>query len=116
MPEFEREKAIAEGFLKEMLEADETGNYELLTKHYEEKDLIDFSPKRFEDDIKHMQERNGKNLSYKYFGSLQGYREDDHDGCFRFVWKGIYEKREALIVIGIHRKKNTWHVNTSLVH
>lgn len=116
MSNLKDEKAIAEGFLKEMLKADETGDYELFIKHYEEKDLVNFSRAGFEDDIKHMNARNGKNLSYEYFGSLQGYRDDDHEGCYRFVWKGIYEKREALIIIGIHRKNDTWFVNTSLVH
>ena len=82
-----------------MLEADDTGNYERFIKHYEEKDLVDFSIECFQNDIKLMQARNGMNLGYEYFGALQGYREGDHDGCFRFLWKGLYEKREALIVM-----------------
>jgi hypothetical protein len=115
MPDLKNEKAIAEKFLKEMLEADDTGNYELFIKHYEEKDLVDFSMERFQNDIKHMQARNGMNLGYEYFGALQGYRDDNHDNCFRFVWKGIYEKRETLIVIGIHHKDDTWYINESSV-
>ncbi|GAA0226731.1 hypothetical protein [Marinomonas primoryensis] len=115
MLELENEKSIAENFLKVMLEADDTGNYELFIKHYEEKDLVGFSIERFQNDIKHMQARNGMNLGYEYFGALKGYREGDHDGCFRFVWKGLYEKREALIVIGIHRKDDTWYINESSV-
>ena len=62
MPELKNERAIAEQFLKEMLKADDTGNYELFVKHYEEKDLVGFSPERFEHDIKHMQARNRKNF------------------------------------------------------
>jgi len=31
--------------------------------------------------------------------------------CYRFVWKDIYEKHEALIVIGIYRKSDTWYAN-----
>ena len=116
MSELKNKQAIAEQFLKEMLEADDTGNYELFIKHYEEKDLVGFSPERFEQDIKHMQASNGRNLGYEYFGSLKGYRDDYHDGCFRFVWKGIYEKREALITIGIHHKNGTWYINESRVH
>tara|TARA_R110001606_G_scaffold396782_1_gene571577 strand:+ start:2847 stop:3197 length:351 start_codon:yes stop_codon:yes gene_type:complete len=115
MPDLKNEKAIAENFLKKMLEADDTGNYELFIKHYEEKDLVDFSMERFQNDIKHMQAQNGMNLDYEYFGALQGYRDDSHDNCFRFVWKGIYEKREALIVIGIHHKNDIWYINESSV-
>jgi hypothetical protein len=113
MSDLKDEKAIAEAFLKEMLEADDTGNYDLFVKHYEAKDLIGFSIERFKNDIKHMQERNGMNLGYDYLGALKGYLDEDHDGCYRFVWKGLYEKREALIVIGIHRKNGIWYVNES---
>ena len=115
MPELKAERSIAEKFLKEMLKADDTSNYDLFVKYYEEQDLVDFSPERFEQDIKHMQARNGRNVGYEYFGALQGYRDGNHDGCFRFVWKGIYEKREALITIGIHCKDGTWHANESTV-
>ncbi|WP_421853169.1 hypothetical protein [Marinomonas sp.] len=51
MPELKAERAIAETFLKEMLRADDTGNYALFVKHYEEEDLINFSPERFEQNI-----------------------------------------------------------------
>jgi hypothetical protein len=114
MPKFTNEKAVAETFLKEMFEADDTGNYALFIKHYEAKDLENFSQKRFESDIKEMQARNGKHVSYEYFGVLEGQRRDC-DICLRFVWKGIYEKREALVTIGIHQKGEAWHVHESSV-
>jgi hypothetical protein len=113
MTEFNSEKAVAESFLQEMLEADDTGNYELFIKHYEAKDLVNFSQERFESDIKQMVAKNGKIVSCEYFGMLQGCHEDGD--YFRFVWKGIYEKREALITIGIHSKANTWYINESSV-
>tara|TARA_R110002033_G_scaffold165185_3_gene202885 strand:- start:5455 stop:5805 length:351 start_codon:yes stop_codon:yes gene_type:complete len=115
MPELKNERAIAEQFLKEMLKADDTCNYELFVKHYEEKDLVDFSPERFEHDIKQMQARNGKNMGYEYFGALKGYHDGKRCAYYRFVWKGIYEKREALITIGIHHKDDTWYINESTV-
>ncbi|RBP79157.1 hypothetical protein EBI01_17625 [Marinomonas rhizomae] len=115
MPELKAERAIAEKFLKEMLKADDTGNYELFIKHYEREDLIDFSPERFEQDIKQMHARNGKHMGYEYFGTLKGYHNGNYDNCYRFVWKGIYEKREALITIGIHYKDGTWYINESSV-
>lgn len=115
MPELKAERTIAERFLKEMLKADDTGNYDLFVKHYEVQDLVDFSPERFEEDIKQMQARNGRNMGYEYFGVLKGYHDGKNDACYRFVWKGIYEKREALITIGIHYKDGTWYVNESTV-
>ncbi len=51
-----------------------------------------------------MQARNDKNMGYEYFGALKGYHDGKRDACYRFVWKSIYEKREALITIGIYLK------------
>ncbi len=113
--EYLKEKTIAENFLQEMLEADDTGNYALFIKHYEAKHLVNFSKEQFESDIKEMQNRNGANLSYEYFGMLQGHPIDDAATSLRFVWKGIYEKREALITIGIHCKDKNWYINESSV-
>jgi len=115
------ELGIAESFLQKMLEADDSGNYDLYIKHFEPRDLIGFTKERFKNDIKQMHERNGMNVGYEYFGSLKAPREDStnadghHEG-FRFIWKGIYEKREALIVIGIHKKDGTWYLNNASVH
>lgn len=121
MPELTTEFAIAETYLKQMLEADDSGNYDLYIKHFESKDLIGFTKERFDRDVKQMHERNGLNVGYEYFGSLKAPREDStsangHYEGFRFIWKGIYEKREALIVIGIHKKDAIWYLNNASVH
>ena len=73
MPELKAERAIAEQFLKEMLKADDTGNYDLFVKHYEEEDLVDFSPECFEYDIKHMQAKSGLRVFWG-FTRLSGWQ------------------------------------------
>ncbi|ETX11669.1 hypothetical protein MUS1_10160 [Marinomonas ushuaiensis DSM 15871] len=40
-----------------MLEADDSGNYDLYIKHFELKDLIGFTKERFESDVKQMHEK-----------------------------------------------------------
>jgi hypothetical protein len=50
-----------ERYLKEMLKVDDSGDYDLYTKRYEEKYLQSFSREAFSNDIKHMHDRNGKN-------------------------------------------------------
>lgn len=107
--------AIADKYLNEMLQADDTGNFELYTKRYEEKYLVNFSKDRFLDDIKEMQKRNGKNTGYEFLGTLRNSKFDNLD-IYRFVWKGVYENRDAVIEMGVYEKNGNWHVIRSVVH
>ena len=109
------EFAIAEKYLKEMLEADDTKNFELYTKRYEEKHLVNFSRERFSDDIKCMHDRNGMNTGYEFLCTLRNSSIDALD-VFRFVWKGVYEKRDAVIDFGIYKKNGNWYVIQSAVY
>ena len=115
MTDSSEEQAVAEKYLKEMLEADNTENFELYTKRYEEKYLVNFSKQRFSDDIKGMHERNGMNTGYEFLGALRNSRFDGLD-IFRFVWKGIYEKRDAVIEFDLYKKNGNWYVIQSVVH
>lgn len=109
------ELIIAEKYLKEMLEADDTGNFELYTKRFEDIYLEGFSKTIFDEDIEHMHERNGKNISYELLGTLRNSTVDDLD-IFRSVWKGVYEKRDAVIEIAVYQKNGTWYVIKSAVY
>jgi len=93
MKDSSEEQAIAEKYLKEMLEADDTKNFDLYTKRYENKYLRNFSRERFSEDIKEMHECHGMNTSYEFLCTLRNFSFDGLD-IFRFVWKGIYEKRD----------------------
>lgn len=115
MTDLKEERAIAEKYLKEMIEADDKGDYELFIKHIEESQLKGFSKEIFGADIKQMHARNGMNVGYEYLGSLKGMPQEDSEQSVRFVWKGIYEKREAVIIIGIHKKNDTWFKHQSSV-
>ncbi|WP_448546446.1 hypothetical protein [Thalassotalea fusca] len=115
MTDSSEELAIAEKYLNEILEADNTKNFELYTKRYEEKYLVNFSKEQFLDDIKCMRERNGMNTDYEFLGALRNSRFESLD-IFRFVWKGIYEKRDAVIELGIYKKNGIWYVIQSAVH
>jgi hypothetical protein len=115
MTDASEELVIAEKYLKEMLEADNTANFELYTKRYEEKYLVNFSKERFSDDIKGMHERNGMNTGYEFLGALRKSRFDGLE-IFRFVWKGIYEKRDAVIEFDLYKKSGNWYVIQSAVH
>ncbi len=107
-------QAIAEKYLKEMLEADDTENFDLYIKRYEEKYLVNFSRERFSDDIKGMHERNGMNMGYEFLCALRNFSFDGLD-IFRLVWKGIYEKRDAVIELDVYKKNGNWYVIQSAV-
>jgi len=107
--------AIAEKYLQEMLEADDTKNFELYTKRYEKKHLVNFSQERFLEDIKYMHDRNGMNTGYEFLSALRNASIDGLDVC-RFVYKGIYEKRDAVIDFGVYKKNGNWYVIESAVY
>ena len=106
---------VSETYLKEMLKADDTANFELYTKRYEKKYLANFSQDIFSDDIKAMHERNGMNTGYEFLGTLRSSNFDDLE-IFRSVWKGIYEKRDAVIELGVYEKNGEWFVIKSAVY
>ena len=115
MTDVPEELVVAEKYLQEMLEADNTANFELYTKRYEEKYLINFSKDRFLDDIKGMHKRNGLNTGYEFLTALRNTKYDDLD-IFSFVWKGIYEKRDAVIELGLYKKNENWYIIQSVVY
>lgn len=109
-----KEQAIAETYLKEMLKADDTGDFELFIKRYESKYLGNFSREIHANDIKLMHERNGMNMGYEFLARLRNQQIDNLD-IFRFIWKGIYEKRDAIIEIAIYQRNGSWYVIKSSV-
>ncbi|MDB4836965.1 hypothetical protein OAH87_00660 [Marinomonas sp.] len=113
-------QAIAETYLKEMLEADDTADFALYTKRYEEKYLQGFTSEIFAKDIQQMQARNGMNQGYEFLAQLRSSFIEDSAlqdiEVLRFVWKGQYEKRDAVIEVAIYEKNGTWYLIQSSVH
>ena len=107
--------AIAEQYLQEMLKADDTADFELYTKRFESQYLTHFTKDRFQHDIKDMHERNGANKGYEFLATLRPSRIEGME-VHRTVWKGIYEKRDAVIELVIYKKNDTWHIIQSAVH
>ena len=107
--------SIAESYLKEMLKADDTKDFELYIKRYEKGRIVGFSQERFHKDIEHMHQNNGMNLGYEFLTSLRTQSIDELT-VFRSVWKGIYEKRDAVIEIGIYEKEGNWYLIRSAVY
>lgn len=106
---------IAEEYLREMLKADDTKDFELYIKRYEKDRIAGFSQERFHQDIECMHQDNGMNLGYEFLSSLRTQTFDELE-VFRSVWKGVYEKRDAVIEIGIYKKEGIWYLIQSAVY
>jgi hypothetical protein len=115
MENYTEELKIAEEYLAETLKADSDGDFDGFVRRFDKRDLEGFSKDIFYADIESMREELGAYKSRSYLGSLQGFRDEEHPGCLRFVWRGVYEKSEALIIIGIHKVDGVWYLNESNV-
>ncbi len=111
MVENQDELKIAEEYLSEMLEADREGDYQKFTERFESVDSSEFNEDIFLSDVKQMSEDLGQYKKRIYLGSLKTLNMNGAEKSLRFVWRGFYEKNEALIVLGIHRKDGIWFVN-----
>lgn len=109
------ELEIAEKYLKEMLKADDAADFDLYTKRFESKYLEKFTKDRFQNDIEGMHQRNGMNKGYEFLAAFRNEEIDGND-VYRTVWKGIYEKRDAVIDFGVYKKQDIWHVLISAVY
>ena len=106
---------LAEEILSEMLAADKAGDYQAFIQRMETGDIEDFDETVFQNDIKAMREELGDYKSRVFLGALKGVEENGCSKCLRFVWRAVYEKNEALIVLGIHERDGQWYVNENTI-
>ena len=117
MDEDDTRLALAEKILDEMIQAERKGHedYELFVKHFDKDTLKDFGPTRFKKEMMCIREDLGEYQSREYLGSLKGHVNPDypdkHPECIRYNWRGIFEKNETLITLGVHKKGDLYLVN-----
>ena len=112
MEKYVAEKAIAEGYLDEMLEAERKRDFGAWSKRWEASDLEGLDEDVFQRDLDDMDRVLGAYRSRFYFGVLKGTKdvsqENDTSVSLKFVWRMIYEKNEALSVVGIRKRDGRW--------
>ena len=117
MPPDSTQLALAEQILDEMIEAEREGNddYKLFVKHFDDESLKDFGPTTFKREMMSCRIDLGAYISREYLGALKGHVDPDypdkHPECIRYNWRGIFEKNETLITLGIHKKDGEYFVN-----
>lgn len=111
---------IAELYLDEMLAAELAGDFQQWIKRYEPVDLEDFDEAEYITDMELIGESLGNYVSREFMGSLKGLRrnvdETESIDRMRFVWKGIFEKSEVVIIVGIHEKDGVVYANENMYH
>lgn len=117
MDEANTRLALAEKIMDEMIQAERKGHedYELFVKHFDKDTLKDFGSTRFKKEMICIREDLGEYKSREYLGSLKGHVDPDcpdkHPECIRYIWRGVFDKNETLITLGVHKKGDIYLVN-----
>lgn len=97
--------ALAERYLDEMLAAEAAVDHAAFCAHFDPPDVERFGPTQFKKDMFAIREDFGDYVSRDFLGALKGRinpdRPDRHPNSTRYVWRGVFEKNETLIVVGL---------------
>jgi len=108
-----REK-IAEEYLSEMLVGHMEMDYEKITKHMDEDESEDYTKKEFMRTHTDLHEDLGPFVSRNHLGAISGESttepDEEYPGGIRHVWRGVFEKHEVFIHVGIFLKDGTYTV------
>lgn len=108
-------QATAEQYLDEMLDAEKAVDHQRFIKRFETKYVENFTESRFRKDMRSIREDLGDYRGREFLGCLKGFEDPDrlrkYPGCKRYVWKGIFEKNETLMVVGIYEKDGEIYAN-----
>jgi hypothetical protein len=105
----------AEQFVDEMLEGEAELSYAKFTQRFEKKYLIEFSERDFKREMREIREDYGDYVHREFLGCLKGNSDPEISAKYpkqlRYVWRGIFEKNELLMIAGIYCKNGTHHVS-----
>jgi len=81
----------------------------------EEKYLVHFTEKVFLNEVRGIREDYGDYMSRDFLGCLIGDTDPETTAKYpeelRYLWRGVFEKNEALMVACIYCKDGTYHVS-----
>jgi len=98
-----------------MLEGEAELSYTKFTRRFEKKYLVEFSERDFKRAMHHIREDYGAYVGREFLGCLNGNTHPEFTSKYpkqlRYVWRGIFEKNELLMIAGIYCKDGTHHVS-----
>jgi hypothetical protein len=105
----------AERFVDEMLEAGANSSYKKFTQRFEEKYLVHFTEKVFHREVRGIREEFGDYIDREFLGCLNGDADPEtvakYPSEIRYLWRGVFENDEVLMVACIYCKDGTHHVS-----
>jgi len=105
----------AEQFVDEILEGEAELDFNKFTGRFEAKYLVHFTERDFKKDMREIREDYGDYVGREFLGCLKGNTHPEVTAKYpeqlRFVWRGIFEKNELLMLAGIYCKNGTYHVS-----
>ena len=111
------EIAIAEKILDQMLAADVARDYDAWLVPFDPAEPVDsdFTREYFETDTDETLQEAGVYKSREFLCCIKG-DESSVARSLRFVWKGTYEKKEFIIIVGVHQRVGHWYANEGMWH
>jgi len=104
----------AEQYLDEILEAESELNYAKFVKRREERYLPNFTERDFNRAVRNLNEDCGACISREYMGSINDILADvtgNFPGNVKHLWRGVCEKGEVFIVLGIYQRDGKDYVS-----
>lgn len=105
----------AEAWLDEMLDAETRLDFKAWTKRFEAASLQNFGETRFRKDMHCIREDLGSYQRREFLGTVKGRKDPDfpdkYPDCLRYIWRGIFEKSETIVVVGLHQRDGELFVN-----
>ena len=104
----------AEQYLDEVLEAEEELSYEKFIRRGEKKYFVSFTEAQFLRDMRDIREDYGNYVRRDFLGCVAAEkREADPrtQNMLRYVWRGIFDKSEVLITMGIYEEDGTYYMD-----
>jgi len=112
--ELNRNRERAEQYLDEVLEAEKEASYEKFTQRCEKKYIVSFTEAKFLRDLRNIREDYGDYVSREFMGCVAAEkreRDPRTENMVRYVWRGIFEKNDVLITMGIYYKDGTYYMD-----
>jgi len=109
-----RREQIAEQYLDELLEGLAEKDYAKVSRHMDEEESKDFTEKEFLRMHSDLLEDLGPYVSREYLGSISGESkvepQQEYPEGVRHVWRGVFEKHQVFIHVGIYQKNGTHYI------
>ena len=109
------DKQLVETWLDEMLAAEASLDFKEWTKRFEVGSLDNFGESRFRKDMHCIREDFGDYQSRTFLGTVKGRIDPDfpdrRPNCVRYIWRGVFDKCETIIVVGLHNRGGERFIN-----